>query len=234
MNIFYRLKSKLGRFAIQNLSLYVTVIFGMGFLLLMTQKGQEIYYNFLSFLPYQVLHGQIWRILTAIFYPPVAGSGILMGVLGIFIYYNFASTVERSLGEFEYNLYFWGSLLIGEIGNIIYYLITKQNAPFLPVYTHFSVFMAFAILYSEAQVLLFFIIPIRVKWLAIAEFVLYVVNFVTGNLYTKVSIASALIPVVLFYFLVHKEKGDGNVISNLKFRMQQKKRRKEWQEQWKQ
>lgn len=234
MNTFYKLKSKLGRFAVKDLALYVTIIFGIGFLLLMTQKGQEIYYNFLAFLPYQVLHGQIWRILTVIFYPPVTGSSLLMGVLGIFIYYNFASTVEKSLGDFEFNLYFWGSLLIGEIGNIIYYLITKQNAAFLPVYTHFSVFMAFAILYSEAKVLLFFIIPIKVKWLALAELALYIVNFITGDLYVKISIAAALIPVILFYFLVHEEKGDGNVISNMKFRMQQKKRRKEWQDQWKQ
>lgn len=234
MNTFYKLKSKLGRFAIKDLSLYVTIIFGIGFLLLMTGKGQEIYYSYLAFLPYQVLHGQIWRILTVIFYPPVTGSSVLMAVLGIFIYYNFASTVERSLGTFEYNLYFWGSLLIGEIGNILYYLITKDNALFLPVYTHFSVFMAFAILYSEARVLLFFIIPIKVKWLALLELALYLVNFITGDLYTKFSIGAALVPVALFYFLVHKEKGDGNLISNMKFKMQQRKRRKEWQDQWKQ
>lgn len=234
MNTFYKLKAKLGRFAVHNLSFYVTVIFGIGFLLLMTQKGQEIYYNFLAFLPYQVLHGQIWRILTAIFFPPAAGSSLLMGVLSIFIYYNFASTVERSLGDFEYNLYFFGSIMIGELGNILYYLVTKVNAPFLPVYTHFSVFMAFAILYSEARVLLFFIIPVKVKWLALAELLLYVVNFITGDLYTKFSIGAALVPVILFYFLVHNEKGDGNVISNLKFQMEQKKRQKEWRDQWKQ
>ena len=233
MNTLYKLKSKFGRFAVHNLSLYVTIIFGIGYLLMMTGRGQEIYSRFLAFYPYQVLHGQIWRILTAIFYPPVAGSGVLMGILGIFIYYNFASTVERSLGDFEYNLYFFGSLLVGEIGNLLYYFITKDNAPFLPVYTHFSVFMAFAILYSEAKVLLFFIIPIKVKWLAIAELVLYLFNFITGSLYTKFSIGAALVPVILFYFLVHNEKGDGNVISNFKFRMQQKKRQKEWRDQWK-
>lgn len=232
MNTFYKFKQKFGRFAVQNLSLYVTIIFAIGFLLLRTSAGIDLYSRYLAFYPYQVLHGQIWRILTAIFYPPANTSNLLLGALSIFIYYNFASTIERSMGSFEFNVYFFGSILIGELGTVVYYLITKNNMPFLPVYTHFSVFMAFAILYSEAQVLLFFIIPLKVKWVAIAELVIYLLNFITGDLYTKISIAAAIIPVVCFYFFVRKQQGGGDIISNIRFRMKQKKRREEWKNNW--
>lgn len=233
MNFYSRLKQKLSGISIRNLSLYVTIVFAVGYVMLMTEKGTEIYARYLAFYPYEVLHGQIWRILTAIVYPPLKSGNILLGALGIFIYYNFASAVERMMGDFEYNLYFFGSILIGELGAIVYYLITKENAPFLPVYTHFSMFMAFAIMYPEASVLLFFILPIKIKWVAIVELVIYLWQLITGNLYRKVSIIAALIPIVIFYLIVRKNRSGADIISRIRFQMAQKKRQKEWKDQWK-
>ena len=135
-NFFYRMKFKYQRYAIKNLAVYVSVCFAIGYMLLSSGMGGSVYARFLAFFPRQVLHGQVWRILTAILYPPITG-GLFNAALGILIYYSFASTVERTMGEFEYNVYFFGSLLIGELGNIIYYLLTGNNAPFLPVFTHF-------------------------------------------------------------------------------------------------
>jgi len=232
MNLYSRMKQKLSGIAVRNLSLYVTVIFAIGYVLLLTSKGSEVYSRYLAFYPYQVLHGQIWRILTAIFYPPVNSGNILLGALGIIIYYNFASAVERMMGDFEYNLYFFGSILIGELGAVVYYLITKDNAPFIPMYTHFSVFMAFAIMYPEASVLLFFIIPIKIKWVAIVELVIYLWRLVAGSLYTKISIIAALIPILVFYLIVSKNRNGADIITRIRFRMEQKKRQKEWKNQW--
>ncbi|MCQ2400714.1 MAG: rhomboid family intramembrane serine protease [Lachnospiraceae bacterium] len=230
---WYRIKRKLSKIAVNNLSLYITVIFAIGYLLLRTDMGIELYSRTLAFYPREVLHGQVWRILTAVFYPPSNTSNILLGALSIFIYYNFASAVERTMGSTEFNIYFFGSFLFGEIGSIIYYLITGVNYPFIPMYTHFSVFMAFAVLYAEAQVLLFFIIPIKVKWVAMVELAIYIFEFFAGGLQTKISVAAAIIPVVVFYFVVRKSRGGGDIISNLKFRIKQKKRQAEWKNQWK-
>jgi len=227
------MKQKFGRFAAPNLSLYITIIFAIGFIMLRTDFGIELYSRYLAFYPYEVLHGQIWRIITMIFYPPVNTSNLLLGALGIFIYYNFASAVERTMGDFAFNLYFFGSLLIGELGAVIYYLISGINYPFIPMYTHFSVFMAFAIIYSEARVLLFFIVPVKVKYVAIVELLIYLWQLFTGDLQTKISIIAALIPVAVFYFIQDNNRGDGNIVSRWKFRVKQAQRQKEWKEVWK-
>lgn len=229
---WYRIKRKLSKFAVSNLSLYITVIFAIGYLLLRTDMGIGLYSKTLAFYPKQVLNGQVWRILTAVFYPPSNTSNILLGALSIFIYYNFASAVERTMGSTEFNIYFFGSFLFGELGSMVYYLITGINYPFIPMYTHFSVFMAFAVLYAEARVLLFFIIPIKVKWVAAVELFIYIFEFFTGGLQVKISIAAAIIPIVVFYFVVRKSRGDGDIIGSIRYRIKQKKRQAEWKNQW--
>ena len=231
--MYYNLKRKFGKYAIPNLALYATVAFAAGYLLLSTRAGYNFYVRWLSFFPREVLHGQVWRIVTTLLYPPFAGSGILWAMLGIYIYYNFASFVEQTMGEFEFNLYFFASFLCGELGVILYYLITGVNAPFLPVYTQFSVFMAFAIMYPDLRVLLFFLLPVKAKYFAWFEVAVYLWNFVTGDLYQKITIAAAFVPIILFWQFVSKSRGgSGNVITDLKDKLRQEKRRREWRDQW--
>lgn len=234
------MKMKYQRYAISNLAAYASICFAVGYMMISSGVGAGLYYNYLAFLPKQVLHGQIWRIFTAIFYPPSTGS-LFWAVISILIYYSFASTVERMMGEFEYNVYFFGSILVGELGTLIYYLITGVNAPFLPLFTHFAVFMAFAIMYAEAQVLLFFVIPVKVKYIALIEVAMYIWTFIVGDgssyvyglLYTRISIIAAFIPVVLFYSATCKASGGtGNIFKDIKRNLEQKKRQKEWRDQW--
>ena len=230
MKFFYKMERKFGRYAIYNLSLHITLIFAIGYLLIMSPFGAYLYSNWLAFFPYQVLHGQIWRIATAILFPPVTSGSIIWAAICLLLYYNFASLVERMMGTFEFNVYFFGSILVGELGAIISYLITGINYPYLPIYTHFAIIMAFAIMYPDASVLLMFFIPLKVKWVAIAEAVIYLYNFLMGGIITKISIVAAFIPVVIFFLSVYG--GGGNVISNFKFRMKQRQRQKDWRDQW--
>jgi len=241
------MKKLFEKIAVPNLAFYVTIVFAVGFVVMLFDRGIQVYTDYLVFDAQKVLQGQIWRIITTLFYPPL-GIGslsqpttLLLGALGIFIYYNFSSAVERIMGEAEFNLYFFGSILIGEIGTVLYYLYLKNiygivDIPvyFLPTYAHFSVFMAFAILYPEAKVLLFFIIPLKIKWVAIAELALYIYRIITENLYTKIMVICALIPILIFFLRnLRKNSGEGGIIGRIRFRMKQKQRQKEWKEQWK-
>ncbi len=183
--LFHKLKFKYQKYAIKNLAVYASILFAIGYMLISTQFGAELYVRYLAFSPREVLHGQVWRIFTAILYPPFSG-GLLNALIGIFIYYSFASAVEQVCGAFEFNIYFFGSFLIGEIGNILYYLFTGNNFPFIPMFTYFAVFIAFAILYSESTVLLFFILPIKTKYLAIFQLALYTFYFIFGDNYSRV------------------------------------------------
>lgn len=235
---FYKMKFKYQRYAIKNLAVYASVIFAIGYMLISTPVGADIYSRYLMFTPRDVLHGQIWRIFTAMLYPPFSG-GVFNALLGIFIYYSFASAVEQICGEFEFNVYFFGSILIGELGNIAYYLFTGNNFPFIPMFTYFSVFIAFAILYAESTVLLFFIIPIKTKYLAVFELALYTFYFIFGDnlsrifgiAYTRFAIVAAMIPVYLFYRLIYN--GNGSIFSSIRDMINRGKRRREWRDQWK-
>lgn len=236
MNLYIRMKQKLSRFAVRNLSLIVTGCFIAGYLLEVIgwRNGIDLYESYLAFDPCKVLHGQVWRILTAILCPPVRYERLLLVGLCIYVYYGFASVIERTMGDFDFNLYCFGSLLIGELGSILYYLITKNTGvSFYPTFAHFSVLLPFAILYPEATVLWNFLIPVKSKWIAIVEVIIYVWLLITGNLYTKISIIAAFIPVVIFYLIVRKNRSGADIISRIRFQIAQKKRQKEWKNQWK-
>lgn len=232
-NFLNKMKFKYQRFAIPNLAVYASVCFAIGYLLISTDVGAGFYLRYLAFSPRQVLHGQIWRIFTAILYPPSLGGGVLGAVLGILIYYSFASNVEAMMGNFEYNVYFFGSILIGEIGSIVYYLISGVNFPYLPLYTHFAVFMALAIMYADATVLFMFLIPIKIKYFALFEVAVYIYNFIVGPLYTKIAIIAAFIPVIIFYNMTSRSRGgSGNIFKDIKRSIDNKKRRREWESNW--
>ena len=121
---------------------------------------------------------------------------------------------------------------------IIYYLITGVDAPFIPLFTQFSVFMAFAIMYAESTILLFFILPLKAKYLAVFELALYTFYFIVGDgfsslfgiLYTRISIIAALIPVYLFYRMVYN--GGESIFKEIKNYFNRRKRQKEWRDQW--
>ncbi len=226
MNRFFqKMKYRFGRYAIPNLSLHVTLIFAIGYFLLISPVGSYIYGNWLAFFPREVLRGQIWRIVTAILYPPISSSNILWTAICLLLYYNIASLVENMMGNFEFNVYFFGSILIGELGSIVSYIITGVNYPYIPMYTHFAIIMAFAIMYPDARVFIMFIIPLKAKWIAMIEAVLYIYYFFTYGIITKISIIAAFIPVIIFFVSVNG--GSRNVISNLRFKIEQMKRRRD-------
>ena len=243
------------KIAVRNLAFYVTMVFAIGFVFTLFDYGREVYLTWLVFDAEKVLHGQIWRILTTLFYPPGGFSSLnnlfslngiinlLFSVLLIYIYYNFASAVEQMIGEEEFNLYFFGSILIGELGTVIFYLVATKvtglplTVQYLPVYTHFAVFIALAILHPDARVLLFFAIPIPIKIVAYVEVGLYlylmITSIIAGAYFTTVLVFCALLPVGIFFLRHLRASSGGDLIGRIRFRMKQRQRRKEWEDQWK-
>ena len=130
---------------------------------LMDRTGTVIYY--LALYPRMILQGQLWRIVTFIFVP--ASSGFFT-LIFLYFYYFIGTTMEREWGQAKFSLYF----LCGMIFTVVYafavYFITgKSPDPYsVAEYIFLSMFFTFATYYPDVQVLLFFIIPIKIKWLA--------------------------------------------------------------------
>ena len=158
MNWISRLERKYGRFCIPNL---ISIIVGGQILV----YAIELFVNqfisvYLGLSRSLLLMGQVWRLITFVFIP-FSGGGPLSVILGIYFTWFIGTALEKEWGDFRFNLYF----LLGMIGTALGCLVTG-----IPADTYclsLSLLLAFAMLYPEVQVLLFFVIPVRVKYFAI-------------------------------------------------------------------
>jgi hypothetical protein len=144
-----------------------------------------------------VRHGQVWRLVTFIFVPP-AGDMPLMGsspiwtAFAIYIFWLVGTGLESHWGSFKLNVFY----LMGMVGTIIAGL-------FAPVvgnaWLNQSLFLAYATAFPDVQFLLFFIIPVKVKWLGILDAIILLVSLVMGDLGTRIAIALSFGNYVLFF-----------------------------------
>ena len=107
-----------------------------------------------------LLQGQVWRVISFIFIP-FSGGSILSVVLGIYFTWFIGTALEREWGDFRYTVY----LLSGVLGTVLGCLLTGVTASTYCL--SLSLLLAFAMLYPEVQLLLFFVIPIRVKYFGV-------------------------------------------------------------------
>lgn len=105
-----------------------------------------------------ILHGQIWRLVTFVFVPSSSSNLILMAI-SLYFYWMIGTTLEREWGSAKFTVFY----LMGVILNALLGFVTGYATM---DYIHLSMFFAFATLYPETRFLLFFFIPVKVKWLA--------------------------------------------------------------------
>ena len=121
----------------------------------------------LTFVPYYIFHGQIWRLVTFIFVPE--GSNLLFVAISLYFYYFIGNALEREWGSARFTVFYGIGVLVNIAVGLVLSFLYGLNYPWPVVsmyYINMSLFFAFAALYPDLQVLLFFIIPVKVKWLA--------------------------------------------------------------------
>ena len=207
MSILERLERKLGRFAVPNLMKYICVMYALGFMIQIS--APEFYYYYLDLDPEAILHGHIWRILTfLIFYPASTGFGsIFWAVIGIMVYYSIGRTLEYLWGNFRYNFFFFSGVLLYNVAGILIYLVTGVSLQLNPTYMGFSIFLAYALTLPDTVFYLYFFIPIKAKYLAVLETLLYLYLLVVSpSLGGKQSIVLSFANVLLFFILMNQGK----------------------------
>ena len=207
MSILERLERKLGRFAVPNLMKYICVMYALGFMIQIS--APEFYYYYLDLDPEAILHGHIWRILTfLIFYPASSGFGsIFWAVIGIMVYYSIGRTLEYLWGNFRYNFFFFSGVILYNVAGILIYLVTGVSLQLNPTYMGFSIFLAYALTLPDTVFYLYFFIPIKAKYLAVLETLLYLYLLVVSpSLGGKLSIVLSFANVLLFFILMNQGK----------------------------
>lgn len=190
MNWLNKLERKIAKFAIHNLMYYIVMLTGLVFVLSMFFGGDFL--SRLYFSPALIMQGEIWRIITFIFIPP--SNSIIWIIFALYFYYMIGGTLEQQWGTPKFNLYYF----IGALATVVASLLTGSIGT--PMYLNLSLFLAFAHLFPNFQVLLFLIIPVKMKYLAYLNWFFFAYTIVTGTMSQRVAAIVALANFFLFFY----------------------------------
>lgn len=205
MKFIDKLERKFGRFGIPNLTIYMIVCYVIGYALMIVNPG---ILNWLSLEPAYILRGQVWRLVTWVLYPPSTSGVLWFAIAVLFFYYPIGTSLERTIGTFKYTLYILSGVIFTILGAFILYFLLGGNVlvgnVFSTYYISLSTFLAYAMCYPDMQVLLMFIIPVKMKWMAIFYVVIVVYEMIqyimSGAWYLVIPIVASLLNFIIFYF----------------------------------
>ena len=164
------------RFGIPNLMLVIAIgTIAVWVFMQMDTIGRI--YQLLCMSGQAVLHGQVWRILTFVFLP--GESNLIWFIISLYFYYWIGSSLEREWGTGKFTIYYLSGMLLTAIFGVLLSLLLGRDVVVNATYLNLSMFFAFATLFPDVQVLLFFIIPIKVKWLAYIDAALFLLAVIT-------------------------------------------------------
>ena len=191
MTYIERFCRKHPNFGIPRLMMYLSIANVVFWLLGMINP---VLIRYLAFDPELVLHGQVWRLVSFAMIPPSYG---MLAVIAIYFYYWIGSTLEQYWGTPQFNIYFFTGILLTLLYGFLIYFITGKPFSLTAEYVYLSMFFSFAALFPDMQVLLFFIIPIKMKWLALVDAAFFLYEVLTtrfpGNLLPVVAVLNFFI-----------------------------------------
>jgi hypothetical protein len=213
MSLISRLERRLGRFAISNLTLIL--IAGQAVLYVASFLPQGVSLDRVALDPAKVMQGEVWRVVTFLFTPPPVRP--LFVIFYFMLFHLFGNTLEQQWGTFRYNLF----IFIGWIANVLAAfagslilaqqlglggdsrLLQMASIGASNTFLYSSLFLAFARLYPDFTLNLFFILPIRIKWLALVQWLGYAYLLVRGDWMVRMLIIATVLNYLLFFGQEH-------------------------------
>ena len=180
------------RFGISRLMMYIVAGTAVVFLVGMMDTTGTFYFH-MAFSPEHIFkQGQVWRLISWVFCP--FDGSLLNTALMLYFYYFIGSTLEREWGTAKFTLYYLAGVLLNIIYGTVVWFLFNDFVFLVPSYLNLSMFFAFAIMFPEQVIMLFFIIPVKIKWLALINagvFAFSIVRDVVNSSYI-----TALFPIV--------------------------------------
>lgn len=216
MDLMTKLERKFGKFSIPNLTTILIAGFVVGYLIEIMGSGALL--ELIALNPARVMQGQIYRLITWVVIPPPNGN-IFFVVLMLFFYYSIGKTLEYAWGDFRYTVYILSGILFTDIGMMLTYAVMKAagQAELMNLYYEYglygastyylcmSMFLAYAFMYPDRQVLFFFIIPVKVKWMGYLDIIYLIVeilNYGLAHYYSgMVTVIMSVLNFIIFYLM---------------------------------
>lgn len=208
MKWIVKMERKYGRYAIRNLSAYIIALYAAGYIM---QALSPSIINYLTLEPAFILRGQVWRLISWILVPPSRLG--LFTIIMLYFYYSVGTTLEKTWGAFRYNLYILSGIVFTVLGAFLLYGILRLQYPqsqypnlflsmgdaFSTYYISMSILLAFTATYPNAEVLLYFFIPIKMKWLGIFYGVMLLISFIQAGWAGRVVILASIFNFIVFF-----------------------------------
>ncbi len=156
---------------------------------------QPRFISYLAFNPYYIFRGQIWRLISFVFIPP---STSILGIIAIYFYYVIGNILEMNWGTAKFNLFTLSGILMTMLYGFLCYFVLHIGISLTAEYVFLSMFFAFALLFPDTQVLYMFLIPIKMKWLALLDLVFFIAGIFTSPFPVNLLPLIAIINVMLF------------------------------------
>ncbi len=189
MSLFDRAESKLGRLAIPNLMAYLAL--GQAIFLALSFIKPEVL-GLINFEPALLRGGEPWRALTWLLLPPPGGP--FFAFFAIYMNWWMGTALEQSWGAFRFNVFYFTGVLV--------HVLLGLGLPWVtitPYYLNLSLFFAFASLYPDLELLLFFILPVKVRWVAYVSAAFLAWQLFTSSPAGQLLIAASLANYALFF-----------------------------------
>ena len=189
MKIINLLERKLYRLQIQPFFRYIVFAMGGVYALQLFFPRFNLIGLLSLYMP-SVYKGEIWRLFSFLIVPPIQSP--LYALLHLYFYYFIGTALESKWGQRRFFLYF----SIGALAAILAAVFTQIGTNY---YLFMSMFFAFALIYPEQEMMLFFVLPIKMKWLALFNALLFAYMFINGNWPSRISLIFSLFNLILFF-----------------------------------
>lgn len=184
-----KLERRFGRWAIPNLTLTLTIALAATFGLRLLWPDSVTYFFFYWPL---IRDGELWRLISYVILAPPWHP--LFAAFGLYLFYLMGNALEQEWGDFRYTLFVIVGWLLTTLMAILVPGTVATNEFLLG-----SVFLAFAFRYPDFQIYLFFILPVKIKWLALLTWLVYAWTLLTGSWSSRVMVLAATANFFLFF-----------------------------------
>ena len=189
MNWLDKVERKMRWFAVPNLMMLLSGLMLAVFLLELALPEEAVsQYLWLDW--NAVRAGQLWRVLSFLSLPPAASPFFLL--FSLYFFCLMGNGLESQWGTSKFTLFYTVGALGTIIGSLFTGFATNQ-------YLNLSLFLAFAAIYPNYTVMVFFILPVKVKYLALLDVLLYLYLFFQIGWPERVALLLSLANVLLFF-----------------------------------
>ena len=207
------MERKYGKYAVRDLSLKLIILYLLGYAIYYF-NANILYYMSLN--PYAIVHGQIWRIVSWLLIPPQTSNLFFVAIM-LFFYYSIGTSLERVWGVWRYNVFIFTGILLTVAASFVWmgaaYLLEgsliaqvgpagyfgSYSLAFSTYYINMGIFFAYALTFPDAVVLMFFIIPMKVKWLGLLDVAYLVYEFFISPMAGKFAILATFLNIAILY-----------------------------------